>query len=102
MNGNARYSDSYQTDEKQDPRAKQGSHWLYDASIGIRAENGGWDLDLIGRNLSNEAYLLSSVTPTPGTNNYAAGQPGDVFASIGRLRQIMVQFTVRPAALFSN
>lgn len=98
LNGNATYSGAYQADDKQDPRGRQRAYWLFDLSAGVGAINDSWQLDLIGRNLSNKAYLLRASSPQPGTNVYAAGNPGDVIGPIGRLRQIMLQLTIRPTA----
>jgi iron complex outermembrane receptor protein len=99
LNGNATYSGSYESDDRLDPRGRQESYWLYDLSGGIGAANGAWQVDLIGRNLSNKAYVLRSSSPQPGTNFF--GGPGDVTGLIGRLRQIMLQLTIRPTA-FGN
>lgn len=41
------------------PEAQEGSHWLYDARIGIGAADDRWDISLWGKNLADEQYPLA-------------------------------------------
>jgi iron complex outermembrane receptor protein len=106
LNGNITFSGKYNSDDRLDPRAVQKAYRLYDLSAGIRATDGGWELDLIGRNLGNTYYSDRGVAPVPGTNSAPTattlGNPGDVMTTIGRPRTILLQLTVRPSVLFGR
>lgn len=69
LNGNITFSGRYNSEDRLDPRGVQKAYELYDLSVGIRAADGGWDLDLIGRNLGNTYYADRSTSPMPGTNS---------------------------------
>jgi outer membrane receptor protein involved in Fe transport len=54
------YSDEYLTDGTLEPTLTQDSYTKYDASIGIEASSGQWNLSVIGKNLSDEEINMSS------------------------------------------
>lgn len=53
------YSDDYLTDGTLDPQLMQDSYTKYDASIGIEASSGQWNVSVIGKNLSDEEINMS-------------------------------------------
>jgi len=55
----ASYSDDYLTDGTLDPRQAQGSYTKYDASLGLEASTGQWNVSVIGKNLSDEEINMS-------------------------------------------
>jgi outer membrane receptor protein involved in Fe transport len=53
------YSDEYLTDGTLDPQLLQDSYTKYDASVGIEASSGQWNVSVIGKNLSDEEINMS-------------------------------------------
>jgi outer membrane receptor protein involved in Fe transport len=49
------YSDRYFTDATLNPAATQDSYARWDARVGLRHSDGSWEINVIGKNLSNEA-----------------------------------------------
>ncbi len=87
--GNTRFSDDYIAIDNGNPFGTQQSFWLFDASARIGAEEGLWELALIGRNLSNKfvtGYIAEKPgsPSTPGTTSQLMGLPN-------RGRQVMLQ-----------
>jgi len=58
-NVTASYSDDYLTDGTLDPRQMQDSYTKYDASLGLEASSGQWNVSVIGKNLSDEEINMS-------------------------------------------
>lgn len=91
---NAVYSAEFEADARNNPLGVQESYTLLHANIGLRSER-GWALDLIGRNLTNEATIVL------GANQPFTGVPGmipqDQFAGVQRGRQILLQLTITPS-----
>jgi iron complex outermembrane receptor protein len=58
-NVTASYSDDYLTDGTLDPRQTQESYTKYDASLGLEASSGQWNVSVIGKNLSDEEINTS-------------------------------------------
>lgn len=56
----ASYSDEYLTDGTLDPVNMQDSYTKFDASIGLEAVTGQWNVSVIGKNLSDEEINMSS------------------------------------------
>lgn len=97
---NMRYSSSYALNPfVYDGAARfiQGDYVTLDASVRLGAADGGWELALIGKNLTN-AFVASSADDSPysgsGTGT-KAGIAGDTLASINDPRTVAVQATVR-------
>ena len=59
-NVTASYSDEYLTDGTLEPLLTQDSYTKYDASLGLEASNGRWNVSVIGKNLSDEEINMSS------------------------------------------
>jgi iron complex outermembrane receptor protein len=58
--GNAAYNDGYITDESTLNDYVQPSFWLFDANISIGHPDGKWKLSLVGQNLSDEIFTITS------------------------------------------
>ncbi|MEQ9434260.1 MAG: TonB-dependent receptor [Hyphomonas sp.] len=99
--GRAIYSGEYSSEGLNDPRGIQDAYTQWNASIGLAAENGGWELDLIGRNLTNEITFVSTFDNDPGAATRAPGEPPNLGAIVSTPMQIFLQLTVRPQALFN-
>jgi iron complex outermembrane receptor protein len=59
-NVTASYSDDYLSDGTLDPELTQDSYTKYDASLGLEASSGQWNVSVIGKNLSDEEINMSS------------------------------------------
>ena len=88
LTGDAFYSDSYFGGESLSPFAHQKAFWRFDASARVSFNDKIYELALIGRNLSNERYLLSS-SDKPGATN------GQQYGTISRPREIILQATAK-------
>ncbi len=85
------YSDEYQTTGFEIEKGIQDSYWTFGGSVGVYAEDESWSIDLIGRNLSDEEYLVSGA--------YSTGTAAPIRALSGPRnapREVMLQFTFRP------
>ncbi|SCW38107.1 Outer membrane receptor proteins, mostly Fe transport [Sphingobium faniae] len=88
FNGDANFSSSYNTQEDQNPLAVQDKFWLLNAGVRIYQPDLGWELALIGVNLTNEHYRLIS-------NNASGGGRYDFWGVTPRTRQIKLQASYR-------
>ncbi len=88
ISGDAIYTSSFRTDEQGSPDGFVDSFWRFNASVHVGAEDGKWDLALLGRNLTNEYYQLVSNDKTFGT-------PGEYGGFTLRPREIALQATVK-------
>ena len=99
-NGLLSYSGEYYGNGENNPLGIQDSYVTVNTGLGIYAENGGWDLDLNVRNLTDEAYALTTFD-----TSRSAGSPATTSENLGAARnaprQIFLQLTVRPQALFN-
>ncbi|MHA7900479.1 MAG: TonB-dependent receptor [Henriciella sp.] len=94
------YTGEYQSNGLDDPRGIQDAFWLLNGSIGVSAENNGWSLELIGRNLTDEITFATSADADPGAP--PLGEPPNFGGAANAPMQVFVQFTVRPQALFGK
>jgi outer membrane receptor protein involved in Fe transport len=53
------YSDDYFSDGTLEPELEQESYTKYDASLGLEASSGQWNVSVIGKNLSDEEINMS-------------------------------------------
>lgn len=90
----ATWTDEYQTETNNDPRAIQDSHWLVNAAVGIGANDDSWALDLVSTNLTDEAVLLGTAA---GNGPFA-----DLRGSRNTPLEVMLRLTVRPSQLFGS
>jgi iron complex outermembrane receptor protein len=88
LSTDAKYSSSYRTQDDGAPYARQAGFVLLDAALRLRTKDDHWELGLIGKNLTNKFYLMTT-SPRPG------GLPGDLYGPIGRPRTVAIQGTAR-------
>ena len=88
LSGEAIYSDSFLTDEQGSPDGFVDDFWRLNASVYVGDIDDGWELAVIGRNLTNEYYQLVS-------NDKTFGAPGEYGGFTLRPREVVVQATVR-------
>jgi iron complex outermembrane recepter protein len=88
LSGAVRFSASYFSQENNNPAAVQGAYHIFDASVNLRPQSDRWQLDLIGRNLANKQYVISSL-------DLPNGVPGDIVGQVSRPREVMLQGTFR-------
>ena len=86
VTGGIFYSGSYFASEAMSPASLQDSFFRFNAGIGIRTSDDRWNLQLIGRNLSNEYYLLYAADRTGGTG--VPGVPGEQRGVVARGREV--------------
>ncbi|MGB3807685.1 MAG: TonB-dependent receptor [Erythrobacter sp.] len=95
--GNAAYNDGYITDEQTlNDDFVQDSYVTLDATVGFGPSDDSWRLSLIGVNLTNQVYVITSGPRpflAPGGFGIPAGD--DLVLSQNRGRQVFVQGQVR-------
>ncbi len=97
LNMMASFSDGYSADRQNTPWAEQDSYWLMNAGLGIYAEDDGWAVDLITKNVTDEVVLVNSG----GVGRSGGGGTPEAQGGVRNApRQIMLQFTFRPEILF--
>ncbi len=84
FNADARYSSGYFTQENNSPFAYQNEYVQIDASARLFTPDDQWTLALIGRNLTDESYAISSFD----NPNSPAGEVG---SGVSRSRQILLE-----------
>lgn len=98
LNGNVSHSGAYFTDTTNTPGGRQKSYELVDASVRFGHEAQGWEVALIGRNLTDSYYFVrSSDTPFTGSTPGASttGVLGDTAAAVSRGREVMVRLSYK-------
>ena len=81
-----RYSSSYYVHTLQNPSSKQDGFAVVNAAARLYTEGKGWELALIGRNLTNKWYMLA-------TDDKIGGGPGMIAPATDAPRTIMVRGT---------
>lgn len=85
----ASHTSSFETATDNAPAGHQDSYWLLNAALRVGPENGRYELALIGRNLTDEYYMLNS-------NGWSgASNPDQQVGFFNRPREILLQATVR-------
>jgi iron complex outermembrane receptor protein len=74
------------------PHGWQKAWTTLDASISLAREDEAWELSLIGRNLTNEHYVVTGFD----SGQVTPGVLSDLQGIANRSRQILLQLTVRP------
>ena len=83
------YSDEFQTATDYAPGGFQESFWLLNAGLRMGPESGAYEVALIGRNLTDEYYMLN-------VNGWSgAGNPNQFVGFFNRPREVVLQATVR-------
>lgn len=98
LNGDMSFSSSYNYTDTLRPDGVQRAFARYDAGVRVSHEDDGWELALIGRNLSNEK-IVTTANDMPGQGSggtgTATGIRSDMNGIVDRLRSFHVQFTKR-------
>lgn len=84
----------------QNPFSLQKAATFLDASLNLKRDDGGWEVALIGKNLTNVLRVIDAGT-VPGTGfgtGTAVGVSADLNGNTTYGRTIMIQFTLRPSA----
>ncbi|QUL37423.1 TonB-dependent receptor [Erythrobacter sp. JK5] len=94
VSGNAAYNDGYITDEATLNDFVQPSFWTLDATVGIGHPDGNWRLSLIGTNLTDEIFVITSggrpfLAPPGNLNGLPVGD--DLVLTQNRGRQVFVE-----------
>jgi iron complex outermembrane receptor protein len=78
--GDAIYSSSYHTVNDLDPVGFQKGFWMLNGRIGLSDKNDRWSAALVGKNLTNKAYLYSGndVFQFAGSHGVLLGEPRQV------------------------
>jgi hypothetical protein len=63
------YSSSYQTAEDNAPGGLQPAYWLLDAAVHLKSDDGHLEFAVIGRDLTNTYYMVTSVGGQAGSGN---------------------------------
>jgi hypothetical protein len=82
------YTSHYETAGDSNPGGIQPGYWLLNASIHMTTADGHYDFALIGKNLTNSYYLITS-NGTPGGPIYQLN------GFFNRPREVLVQAAYR-------
>ncbi len=94
LSADAAYSSEYFTQlSSGPPNLWEDGYFIFNAGGAIYDDNRGWEVSVIGRNLTNEIYPVIS-------NNSVLGQ--EITASTNRPRAVIMQLTIRPSDLLAN
>ena len=93
VTGDAFYSSSYFAAETMAPSTRQDGFFRFNASVSVAEADDRWSLSLIGRNLSNEYYLLYAADRTGGAS--VPGTIGEQRGVVARGREVALQAAVR-------
>ena len=90
LSGNAAYNDGYITDETSLNDYVQPSFWLLDANVSIGHPDGNWKLSLVGQNLTDKVFVITS-----GGRPFLSPTGDDIFLTQNRGRQIFAEISFR-------
>ncbi len=105
LSGDMKHSSGYQTMQQQMPGTRQPAYQMYNMSVRLGREDEGWDLALIGRNLTDKVIrVIGQSVPLSGRGTGTAGAvPSDALAIMAeRGRTVMLQLTIRPSVLLGR
>lgn len=96
------YKSEYNPHPELAPGALQEEVWFINGGLRIFSDNRGWEVALIGRNLTDQYRVTSaSNVPTTGigtrTGSTLAGGLADLSGYVNRGRELLLQLTVRPS-----
>lgn len=94
---NIAHTTSFFTDISNDPAGAMPAYTLVDANVRVFQGPKGWELALIGRNLTDQHYYVATANaPFTGSGTgTAAGVLGDRFGAVSRGREVMLRATLR-------
>jgi len=98
LTGDAYYTGSFFSESTHDPRATQHEAWRLNAGVNLRGPNNGWELALIGRNLSNvlrAEYAFGQPFTGFGTGTNGPSRGADLVGVNGMPRSVVLQLTLR-------
>jgi len=97
INADARYSSSYLASGFGNPLSEQDSYVTLDAGVRIGADDGNWQIAVIGKNLTNEFFVTGVVDgPSTGSGTGTANGVRADQLGFGNLpRTVMVELTKR-------
>ncbi|MBO9601585.1 MAG: TonB-dependent receptor [Novosphingobium sp.] len=102
LNGTSKYTSSYVNMSEHDPRAIAPSAWIHDAQIALKGPEDGWEIALIGRNLTNK-LLPTTVFAYPFTGSPSglatSGYGSDLASGFTLPRSIFLQVTLKNTLL---
>lgn len=88
LNGEVRYSGTYNPQDNNNPGAQVPSYAVFNAGVRVFTPDNRWELAVIGRNLANKLYILWGTDKVFGTANEFQG-------NVGEPRSVAVQGTFR-------
>lgn len=97
FNADARYSDNYLASGFGNPLSEQDSYITLDAGVRIGANDGNWQIAVIGKNLTNQFFVTGAVDgPSTGSGTGTANGVRADQLGFGNLpRTVQVEFTKR-------
>jgi len=100
INVNTSWSDEYETQNEDPIGYVQDAFWLLNSRLFLGAADGGWNLSLMGRNITDELVVATSggrPFANVSNNSLLPGGVGlsDTILNYGRGRQVFAQFEVR-------
>jgi len=98
LTGDAYFTGSFFSESTHDPRATQHEAWRLNAGVNLRGPNNGWELALIGRNLSNvlrAEYAFGQPFTGFGTGTNGPSRGADLVGVNGMPRSVVLQLTLR-------
>ncbi|WP_084399069.1 TonB-dependent receptor domain-containing protein [Henriciella aquimarina] len=110
LNVAANYSSKYHTVDTQPVNSLQDAYTTFDAQVRLFNDRGGWELALIGKNLTDELRIQQGVevpfSPGPGVNAGTGTNgptvPADLAGFTNAPFQLMVRLTIRPHEFFNQ
>jgi outer membrane receptor protein involved in Fe transport len=97
VSADARYSGSYLASNSAIPASRQSRYVSLDGMIGLSTENKGWELALIGKNLTNR-FILTGTFEAPFTGSGTGspvGVPSDLAGLVASPRTVQIRATRR-------
>lgn len=91
LSGNAAYNDGYITDETSLNDFVQPSFWLFDANVSVGHPDGKWKLSLVGQNLTNKIFVITSG----GRPFLEPGVGDDLVLTQNRGRQVFAEVSFK-------
>jgi iron complex outermembrane receptor protein len=96
------YTSSYMTQIEAQPEARQPGYWMLNGNLTLYGgQDRGWQVALIGRNLTNKIVAISGgAVAFVGTGTgTAVTTPADLYGSVSLPRQIILQLTLKNTLL---
>ena len=95
LGGNMLYSGSYFADQVAFNDYKQGDYVTFDTNISVGHPDGNWRVSLIGTNLTDETFVVTSggrpFLPPGGPGGFGIPRGDDSVVSMNRGRQLFIQ-----------